>query len=76
MEQILKILNTLHDDVDFEHEKNLVSDQILDSIDIASLVSELEEEFQIDIGMEYISNEYFESIQTIYNMIQEIIRDS
>ncbi len=75
MEQILKILNSLHDDVDFEHEKNLISDHILDSVDIASLVSDLEEKFHIEIGMEYISNEYFESIDTIYDMVKDILKD-
>ena len=75
MEQILKILNSLHDDVDFEHEKYLISDHILDSVDIASLVSDLEEKFHIEIGMEYISNEYFESIDTIYDMVKDILKD-
>ena len=73
MERVLKILTTLHDSIDFEHEKHLMSDHILDSVDIAELVSSLEDEFHIEIGMEYISNEYFESIYTIYDMVQKIL---
>lgn len=72
MEQILKILTSLHDDVDYLHEEYLVSNFILDSIDIATLVAELEKEFNIEISMEYISNEYFENIHTIYNMVEKI----
>lgn len=75
MEQILKILTSLHKEVDFRSESRLVSDHILDSIDITTLIAELETEFDIEIGMEYMSNEHFDSVQAIYDMVQEIMEE-
>lgn len=75
MDRILKILTTLHSDVDFESQEHLVSDHILDSIDITTLIAELEKEFDIEIGMEYMSNENFDSVRAIHDMVEEILED-
>ena len=40
-EIILDILQEMHEDIDYEKEKALVTDKILDSFDLVSLVSEL-----------------------------------
>ena len=48
-EQILEILMDLRPDIDFENEKNLIDDHILESFDIVSLVAGLEDEFDIKI---------------------------
>ena len=49
MNEVMEILMDLRPDVDFEKEKALVDDEILDSFDIISLVQELDEEFDITI---------------------------
>jgi acyl carrier protein len=72
MEKIIEILKSVKTGVDFEHEEGLVTKKILDSIDIATLISTIEEEFDIEIGMEYMENENFDSAQAIWNMVQEI----
>ena len=47
--EILDMLQALHEDVDFEKEKKLVDEKVLDSFDLVTLVAELSEEFDIEI---------------------------
>ena len=72
MEEILEILRGLNSSVDFENAEGILSNRLLDSIDIVELVSELEDAFDIEIDMEYMERENFESAQSIWEMVQEI----
>ncbi len=65
MEEILKILREIKPGVDFEGRTDLVSGGILDSFDIISLVSELNEVLDIEIPVEEIVPENFESAEAI-----------
>ncbi len=58
--------------IDFTVETGLISGHILDSIDVTTLISELETEFDIEITMEYMDNDNFDSAEAIWEMIQEI----
>ncbi len=71
-EKILEILNELKSGVDFESEENLVTRKVLDSIEITSLIASLEEAFDIEIGMEYMENANFDSVDAIMDMVAEI----
>ena len=51
-EKLMKILKDLRADVDFEKEKKLIDDGILDSFDIVTLVSELNSEFDVEINVD------------------------
>lgn len=72
MEKIIGILNSLKSGVDFRTAQGIVTNKILDSIDIATMISMLEDEFDIEISMEYMENENFDSAEAIWEMIQEI----
>ncbi|MCR5283478.1 MAG: acyl carrier protein [Lachnospiraceae bacterium] len=72
MEKIIAMLEELKSGVDFANETQLVTGKILDSIDITSLISSLEEEFDIEIGMEYMENSNFDSVEAIWEMVQEL----
>jgi len=72
MEKVLEILNSIKNGIDFETETGLVSRQILDSIDVTTLITELESQFDIEIGMEYMDNDNFDSLSAIWEMVQEI----
>ena len=71
MERIIEILSGLKSDVDFATAENIVTDKILDSIDITTLIAALEDEFDIEIGMEYMDNENLDSASAIWEMVQE-----
>lgn len=75
MEKIIEMLSSLKSGVDFSSATGIVTEKIIDSIDIATLISMLEEEFDIEIGMEYMENENFDSAQAIWEMVQEIQED-
>ena len=72
MEKLLEILKELHDDVDFSVEQGLVDDGILDSLDIVSLVTEIDSEFDVRIPPEEIIPENFNSAQALWELIQKL----
>ena len=75
MEELLAILNDLHDDVDFTTEDNLVEDGILNSLDIVSLVTEINDQFDVQIPAEEILPENFNSADALWALIQRLDQD-
>lgn len=75
MEELLEILNDLHPDVDFKAEKSLVDDRILDSLDIVSLISEIDDRFDVAIPAEEIIPENFNSAEALYALISRLDED-
>ncbi len=75
MEALLKILTELRPDVDFEGNKELVDGGDLDSFDIVSLVGELCEEYDIEIGADEIVPENFNSVDAIWALVQRLQED-
>ena len=72
MEELLDILKGLKPGVDFENEKNLIEDRLLDSLDVMNLTVELNDEFDIEITPLDILPENFKSIETIYALITRL----
>lgn len=71
-EQLMEILKELRPDVDFEKEKALVTDGILDSFDIVSLVGELNSEFSITIGVDDLVPENFDTVEAMETLIASL----
>lgn len=72
MEELLKILQELHPDVDFEEEEHLIDNKILDSFDIISVIAEIVEQFDVVISAEYILPEHFNSARALYKLIKQL----
>lgn len=72
MEQLLKILQELRPDVNFEEKKALIDDGILDSFDIVALVGEIDEAFDVQIGVEDLVPENFNSLDAIMALINRL----
>ena len=72
MEQLKALLAEKYPNIDFDNEKALVTDGILDSIEIVSIIASLEEAFDISVTMEYIQPTYFESIESMWEMVEEL----
>ena len=72
MEQLLEILSELRPDVDFENETKLVTDGILDSFDIISLVSTLNDEFDITIRPANLVPDNFNSAEAMLELIEKL----
>ena len=69
-EIILDILQEMHEDIDYE--KALVTDKILDSFDLVSLVSELTDAFDIEITAKDFVEENFNSLDTLVTMVKRL----
>ena len=71
-EQLMKILEEIRPDVDFENEKQLITDGVLDSFDIVSLVTALNEEFDIEIEVGNLVPDNFNSIEGMTALIEKL----
>ena len=72
MEKILEILKSIRSDVDFENEKALIDDGILDSFDVVSVVGELCDEFDITITAEDLEPENFNTVEAIAALVERL----
>ncbi len=72
-EKIENILMNIRPDVDFSTEKHLITDGIMESIDIISLVTELEDEFDITIAPDVLVAKNFNSLEAIVKMVSELV---
>ncbi len=70
-EQILVMLKELRPEFDFSDSDDFVIDGLLDSFDIISLVSMLEEKYNIKVDGLDIIPENFSSIDSMIAMIQK-----
>ena len=69
MEKLLNILTEIRPDVEFENEKNLLDDGILDSFDIVSIISELNDAFEIHIRVNHLTPENFNSVEAMKALV-------
>lgn len=69
MEELMDILQEFEPGVDFEHCTDLIDGKILNSLEILSLVAEIEDMFDITIPTVEIVPDNFNSVQAMWNMI-------
>ncbi len=69
MERLMRILKELHPEVDFSAATDLVGEGILDSLDIVTLITEINSEFDVSIPAEEVIPENFASAKDIYALI-------
>lgn len=72
MEQLLQILKEIRPDVDFENEEALIDDGILDSFDVVSIISEIDDKFGVQIRITELDPESFNSVDNLWNLIQTL----
>jgi acyl carrier protein len=71
MEKIYEFLKELHPEHDFTTNGGMIEDGILDSFDIISLVTMIEEEYDVLIDALEIVPENFSSVESITNVIRK-----
>lgn len=72
MEDVLKILEENFPDIDFAAENALIDDGILTSLDIVMLVGELSNAFDVEISVDDLLPENFNSATAIAALIQRL----
>ena len=72
MNKLMEILEELRPDVDFENETLLIGNGILDSFDIVSLVTALNDAFDIEIKPNDLIPENFNSAAAILALVEKL----
>jgi acyl carrier protein len=72
MNELIDTLRDLHDDVDFETETGLVENGILNSLDIVTLITEINDRFDVMIPAEEIMPENFDSAEALWALITRL----
>ncbi len=72
MEKIMEILKELRPDLDFENAGKLIDDRILDSFDIISLVGELNDAFDIDININDLVPDNFNTPAAMAELVEKL----
>ena len=71
-EKLMAILEELRPDVDFENEKQPITDGILESFDIVALVGEISDAFDVELHVEDLVPENFNSVDNMIELIKEL----
>ncbi len=69
MNKLINILSELRPEFDFESSQDFIIDGLLDSFDMITLVSELDNIFSISIDGTDIIPENFKNLKTIENLL-------
>lgn len=75
MDALIEILNDLHPEIDFETTTGLIDNKILDSFDIVTIISEVNDEYDVMIPADEIVPENFNSAESLYELITRLIED-
>ena len=72
MDKLKELLKNCCPEIIFEGEDQLITNKLIDSIDLVAIISEIEDAFNINISMEEIIPENFDSIEAMWEMIQRL----
>jgi len=66
----LEILTEICPGIDFENETALIDDGVLESLDIVNIVSEIMDVFDIELNVEDLLPEHFNSVDAMLGLIE------
>ena len=69
-EQIIEILTEICPGVDFEQETSLIDDGLIDSLDLVAVVTDLMATFDVQLGVDDLTPENFNSVDAICQLIE------
>lgn len=72
MEELLEILKNMHPDVDFDKVEDMIGEGILDSLDIVTLITEINNTFDVSIPAEEVIPENFASVASLWALIERL----
>lgn len=72
MDKLIDILTQLNPDVDYASENALIDGGVLDSFDIVTLVSEIDDVFGVAIPAEELTAENFNSAKALYALLRRL----
>lgn len=72
MEELIRIMSEIRPDLDFTLEDKLIDDDVLDSFDIIQIVSEVNDFFGIELNVNDLLPENFNSAEALYELISRL----
>jgi acyl carrier protein len=72
MDELLSILKGICPKVDFVNEKKLIDNGVLDSFDIISIVNELNEHYDIEIDVDDLEPDNFNTVEAMLELIEKL----
>lgn len=72
MEKLYALLEGIRPDVDFHNTNTLVTDGFIDSFDIVTIIASIEDEFSVEIPVDSMLPENFESAEAIMKLINGV----
>ena len=72
MEELLRIMSEVRPDIDFENETHLIDNEMLDSLDIVAIVTDVNDEFDISINVNDLLPENVNSAKALYELITKL----
>ncbi len=71
-EEILEILRDVRSDIDYENEKAMIDDGLLESLDIVAIVGEFNDAFDVNISVDDLLPENFNSVDAMAELITKL----
>lgn len=72
MDKLKEMLQSKYPDIDFDKEKKLMDDGVFDSVEVVAIIADIEDLFDVSVTMEYIQPKYFQSVETMWEMVEEL----
>ena len=71
-EKILDILEGIRPEIDYEAEENLITDGLLDSFAIVSIINALNDEFDIEVTIGELRPENLNSVDNMVALVERL----
>lgn len=72
MEDLIRIMSEVRPDIDFRTATTLIDDDMIDSLNIISIVTEVNDFFGIEINVNDLLPENFNSAAALYELIEKL----
>lgn len=74
-ERIIRVLKNINEDICSYHGDKLLEDKVIDSFDVMQIITDLEEEFKVEIDADNVVSENFLNMQSIIDMMKRLLEE-
>ena len=72
MQQLINLLKSVNPNIDYENEKGLISDGVIDSLSFVMIFTAIAENYGIEIPLEEMIPENFDSADAMLKLIERM----
>lgn len=73
--KVLEIMEDARPDIDFKGEEALIDGGVLDSFDVVTIISDLNDEFDINIRVHDLTPENFNTFEAVCDMVSRKVNE-